>query len=626
MEGKYFQIFENRKPYHPSQFSLWKDSLFQIASIVFIFVGIDYLYWRWNHSINWDATWISIPLFIAEIMAFIGSLLTIINYWTHKDLAIQKPIHFLSEIEDLSAEKPDRPIKIDLYIATYNEELDIVEETVRDATKATYPYEDVDIKIHLLDDGHRDGTDPKKENFKALAKKYGINYIVRENNIGFKAGNMNNAFYQTDGDLIVILDADTRIFPGFLEHTTGYFRHKKMGWIQTPQWFYDIPPGVPLDDYLHIKYGITGKIIGKIIPFSHKYLVGKNVFGTDPELFYDVILRRRNAANAAFSCGAGSVQRRKALEQLAIREQQEIIAKRIKQAVKNDPNTDINVLKEKLKKEVPLRPFIHHISEDIFTSIMLHSDKQKWQSYQHPYVECKMLSPQSFDIFIKQFSRYAEGTIDIAFSKNNPVWRKGLTWRQRLAYMETIWSYLSPLWLLIFVLYPIIFFFTLIPPLKAFSFDFFIRIVPFLMLNVIVTSIGNWGKSTKRPEQFYQAGFWYKLQALYKVLVKGNVKFNVTSKNVKYSQSNIKHVWPHLAIFMLTFLGIIYNLYLVYKGSHPSYSAFFANIFWSAFTFYLISPYVRAAFWNEKLFHKAIEHYKKQHIKNTKTNSKNPIE
>ena len=615
MEGKYYDIFEDRQPYQSTRFSIWRDYLFQIVSIVFIFVGLEYLTWRWSHSINWDAVWISIPLYIAEIMAFVGSLLTIFNYWSHKDLPIEKPVHFLSEIEDLQDGQADRPIKIDLYIATYNEEIEIVEDTVRDATKAVYPYEDVKISIHLLDDGHRDGSKPGEENFKALAKKYGINYYVRDNNIGYKAGNMNNAFYQTDGDLIVVLDADTRIFPKFLEHTTGYFRNKKMGWIQTPQWFYDIPPGVPLNEYLEIRYGTIGKITGFLIPFSSKYLVGKNVFGTDPELFYDVILRRRNSSNAAFSCGAGSIQRRSALSQLAIREQNEEIDEKIKEAKKKDKQLNEQAYRKQLEKEIPLRPFVHHISEDIFTSIMLHSDKHKWQSYQHPNVECKMLSPQSFDIFIKQFARYAEGTIDITFSKNNPAWIKGLNWRQRLAYLETIWSYLSPLWLLIFVLYPIIFFFTLIPPLKAFSFDFFIRIVPFLMLNVLVTSIGNWGKATKRPEQFYQAGFWYKLQAMYKVLIKGSIKFNVTSKSIKYSQSNLKHVWPHLAIFGLTALGILYNLYLVYIGAHPSYSAFFANIFWSVFTFYLISPYVRAAFWNEKLFHSAIENYKKRQLK-----------
>ncbi len=612
MDTKYYSVFEDRKPYKPSKFSLWQDALFQFVSIIFIFVGADYLYWRWNHSINWDAVWLSLPLYFAEVMAFIGSLLTIINYWTHKDLPIKKPVHYLSEIEDVTPEQ-DRPVKIDLYIATYNEELDIVEDTVRDAVKVKYPYKDVKINICLLDDGHRDGTDPEKENFKALAEKYNIQYFVRDNNIGYKAGNMNNAFHQTDGDLIVILDADTRIFPDFLNHTTGYFRNKKMGWIQTPQWFYDIPEGLPLNEYLQIKYKTFGKVLGTLIPFSKKYIVGKNIFGTDPELFYDAILRRRNASNAAFSCGAGSVQRRSALLKLALQEKAENIEAELKKIKKKNKYIDLKAERVKLEKEIPLRPFAHHISEDIFTSILLHS--KKWQSYQHPNPECKMLSPQSFDIFIKQFSRYAEGTIDITFSKHNPMFRKGLTLRQRLAYAETIWSYLSPFWLTIFILYPIIFFFTLIPPLKAFSFDFFVRIVPFLMLNVLVTNIGNWGKNTKRPEQFYQAGFWYKLQAMYKVLVKGNIKFNVTSKSIKYSQSNLKHIWPHLAIFILTFFGIGYNLYLVYKGIHPSYSAFFANIFWSVFTFYLISPFVRAAYWNKDMFDASVKHYLRKKLK-----------
>jgi cellulose synthase (UDP-forming) len=93
---------------------------------------------------------------------------------------------------------------------------------------------------------------------------------------------MNNAFYQTDGDIIVVLDADTRIFPSFLNHTTGYFRNKKLGWVQTPQWFYDIPEGVPLKDYLAIRYKRIGKILGSIMPFSKRFIIGKNVFGTDP--------------------------------------------------------------------------------------------------------------------------------------------------------------------------------------------------------------------------------------------------------------------------------------------------------------------------------------------------------
>ncbi len=612
----YYDPFENRTPYTPSKFNFWIEKLFQITAVVFIFVGMEYLVWRWNHSINWDALWISLPLYFAEIMAFIGSLLTVHNYWTHKDIEQTEPVHFLSEIEDLKEDEKDRPLKIDLFIATYNEELEFVTDTVKDAVKVKYPYDDVVIKVYLLDDGHRDGTDPEKEDFKAMAEEYGITYISRENNIGYKAGNMNNAFYQTDGDIIVVLDADTRIFPNFLINTTGYFRNKKMGWVQTPQWFFDIPSGLPLNEYLEVKYKTLGKIAGKLIPFSKKYIVGENVFGTDPQLFYDVILRRRNATNAAFSCGAGSLQRRSALSALAISEHKDNIDKAFEKLKKENKTIDEVETKTRLAKELPLRPFIHHISEDIFTSIMLHSDKNKWQSYQHPGVECKMLSPQSFDIFIQQFSRYGEGTIDIALSRNNPLWKKGMSFRQRFAYLETIWSYLSPLWLTIFIFYPIVFFFTLIPPLKAFNFDFFIRIVPFLLLNTLVTTFGNWGVPTKRPEQFYLAGFWYKIQALYKVLFGGKIKFNVTSKSVKYSKSNLKHVWPHFLVIILSIVGIAYNGYLVYINAHPSYSAFFANIFWTAFTFYLIIPYIRAAYWDKELFEKSIAYYKRKENKN----------
>jgi cellulose synthase (UDP-forming) len=615
VDVKYYSVFEDRKPYRPTRFSDSKDLLFNVVAIIFIFIGVDYLVWRWQHSINWDAAWVSLPLYFAEVMAFIGSLLTIINYWTHKDIPKEKPVRYLSEIKDLQENEPDRPLKIDLYIATYNEEAEIVEDTIRDATRVKYPYDDVEIRIYVLDDGHRDGSDPAKENFKALAEKYGVHYITRPDNIGFKAGNLNNAFYQTEGDIIVILDADTRIFPGFLINTTGYFRNKKMAWVQTPQWFYDIPEGVPLNEYLKIRYGKRGRFLSFFIPFSKHYTVGKNVFGTDPELFYDVILRRRNAANAAFSCGAGSLQRREALAELAVREQNEAVRKELKKQLKKNPRADKKKLEAEIRSRTPLRPFVHHISEDIFTSILLHSDRKKWQSYQHPDVEAKMLSPQSFGVFIKQFSRYAEGTLDITFSKYNPLFIKGLSLRQRLAYLETIWSYLSPFWLVIFIFYPVLFFFTLVPPLKAFSFDFFVRIVPFLMLNVVLTTIGNWGKDTKRPEQFYQAGFWYKLMALYKVLFKKNIKFNVTSKKIKYSSSNLRYTWPHYFFFISAFAGILYNIYLMYRDLHPSWSAFAANIFWITYTVYLISPYVRASKWDEKLFHASVNHYLRKKTK-----------
>lgn len=594
----YYKQFEDRVPYSSQKLTVWKSLFFQFFSLLFIGISSSYLFWRWTTSLNTDALWFAVPLVLAETFMFMGSVLMIINHWNIKNIAAKTPIRFLSEMDNSISPETDRPIKIDLFIATYNEEQAIVEDTIKDAKQLNYPFKDVEINIYLCDDGQRDGNNTDKENFKQLAADYGVHYLVRENNKGFKAGNLNNAFWQTNGDLLVILDADTRVFPDFLVHLTGYFRDQKMAWVQSPQWFYDITDGEKLNEWLTDKIPYIGKAIATIIPFSSRISVGKNIFGTDPRIFYDVILRHRNAVNAAFCCGAGSVHRRKALEHLISHQ-----SKRLTELNSTLPFDTAKIKNRELinvlhSKGIIIGPFVHHISEDIYTSILLHSDKQRWKSYQHPDVECKMLSPQSLQTYSKQFSRYAEGTYDLFFSKDNPIIKKGLSIGQRFAYAETIYSYFSPFWILIFLLSPIVFYFSLVPPIKAFNFDFFIRFIALNIINQIIMTIGNWGISTKRSEQYFIGGFWIKLMAFFKVVFGKKLQFNTTSKlgeKVNFI-SNIKLILPHLLIIIFTIVGFGYNLVLIIKNLHPSYSAFFANTIWAVYNIYQINPIIRTAF------------------------------
>ncbi|MGI8893783.1 MAG: glycosyltransferase family 2 protein, partial [Bacteroidia bacterium] len=333
-------------------------------------------------------------------------------------------------------------------------------------------------------------------------------------------------------------------------------------------------------------------------PFSKKINSGEDLLGTDSRLFYNAILAHRNSSNAAFCCGAGSIHRRKALESLVLNSRKRL----------SELNSNIFIDAEKVKNKkfaitassngVITGPFVHHISEDIYTSILLHSEKEKWKSYQHPDVECKMLSPQTLPDYVKQFSRYAEGTFDIFFSRDNPLIKKGLTPRQKLAYAETIYSYFSPLWILIFLLSPIIFYFFLIPPIKAFNFDFFIRFLSLHLFSQLMVTTAHWGMSTKRAEQYYIGGFWIKLKALYKVIIGKKLQFNTTIKERKINplSYNLKFIYPHLVIIALTLIGLIYNGILIINETHPSYSAFFANTLWASYNIYLINPIVRAAF------------------------------
>ncbi len=112
-----------------------------------------------------------------------------------------------------------------MYFPTYDEDPELVRLSLRDAKNVLNPM-DVNISIHVLDDGSRDSM-------KLVADEEGVNYITRDGNIGFKAGNLRNAMEQTCGDFIVICDADTRPFPSILENTLGSISNSKTPTMDT---------------------------------------------------------------------------------------------------------------------------------------------------------------------------------------------------------------------------------------------------------------------------------------------------------------------------------------------------------------------------------------------------------
>src|ERR1019366_8350559 len=392
----YFDKFEDRKPYSAIPDNKYRSLLFQFTGIVTIGLGIAYLNWRWRFSLNPAALWFSIPLVLAETLSFFSTVMVVINFWSNKDAEKTPPVHYLSEIEDLQG-MPDRPIKIDVFIASYNEDVELVRLSIIDAKNLNYPFPDVEIKIYVLDDGRRDGRDPSKENMKKVAEEEQVNYLIREHNQGYKAGNLKNAMEKTNGDLFAILDADTRAFPDFLVHTTGYFKKQKVAWVQTPQWFYDITDAEKLSSIINSKLKLTNKKLIRLSDFLFgKIEVNEDIFGNEPRLFYDVILRKRNFHNAAFCCGAGSIHRREAVMNLAVKGfvaeikklEFDLIKKKSDQ-LKIHPDS-FGDLKNSFLLHQELIPFKFHASEDIYTSMMMHADK--WESVHHPDVECKMLS------------------------------------------------------------------------------------------------------------------------------------------------------------------------------------------------------------------------------------------
>ena len=571
----YFKKYEHRTPPPPTPYSLVQEVLYQITAVITIVLGGWYIYWRWTSSLNLNALWFAIPLVIAETMMYIGSILSFLNYWMIRDYEEKAPPEFMDEVvpEKLKKFYKGQPISIDIYVAVYNEDPELVRLSIKDAKKVK-KLPNWKVNIYVLDDS-------KNPAMKKMIEEEGVIQITRDNRKGYKAGAITDAMTKTEGHFIVICDADTRLFPSILIDTMGFFRDPKVAFVQTPQWFYDVPEGKRLHSYLREKFGKFGELIGiGIEKLFGEVRIGYDPFGVDPRMFYDVIQRRRNAYNAPFCCGAASIHRRTALELTAI----ERFVDRVTKAKD----------KEKAIKELDLEYFVFHVSEDIYTTIFEHSSSVcEWKTVLYPKVESKMLSPQDLLSWSVQQFKYAGGTLDIAKREKFLV-GKNMSLGQKLMYWSTMWSYITSIAVFIFLLAPIVYFFTGIPPVTAYSSSFFLHILPFLIANELAFMIATWGINTQRGSQYYIAKFPLVLKAMWKVLKGETIRFTVTPK-IRQHGNFLALVRPQLAIVLLTVLGAAFNGILILLGERHNLVGYLTNLFWSYYNVSALLVIIRAA-------------------------------
>jgi cellulose synthase (UDP-forming) len=125
-------------------------------------------------------------------------------------------------------------IPIAILVPTYNEPQYIVERTIKSCKKVKWPGV---VSVYILDDST---TEKDKKNMDLIAKLHGCHIIRRDDRIGYKAGNINNAISKYIKEpYFVILDSDQAPEPEFLEETMNYFSDKNTGFVQTPQHFID---------------------------------------------------------------------------------------------------------------------------------------------------------------------------------------------------------------------------------------------------------------------------------------------------------------------------------------------------------------------------------------------------
>jgi cellulose synthase (UDP-forming) len=148
----------------------------------------------------------------------------VVNFW----LRIGKPrLTFVEHLEHVRSYRHSSET-VDVFLPSCGEPLEVLDNTFRYVQLMTWHNA---MTVYVLDDSARDSV-------RSLAARYGYRYVVRANRGELKkAGNLINAFDLSNGDFIVVLDADFAVRHDFLYEAMPYFADPLVGIVQTAQFF-----------------------------------------------------------------------------------------------------------------------------------------------------------------------------------------------------------------------------------------------------------------------------------------------------------------------------------------------------------------------------------------------------
>jgi cellulose synthase (UDP-forming) len=212
--------------------------------------------------------WLVTPLMWLLLMVMVPPVA--VNFW----LRVGRPRLTLAEHQAKVAAYTEQGETVDVFLPSCGEPLAVLENTFSYVSQLRWR----GLKtVYVLDDSAR-------ESVRDLAGRYGFRYVVRPNRGELKkAGNLLHALDISDGDFIVVIDADFAVRPEFLHETMPYFSEAKVGIVQTAQYF---------------------DVANPSLSYIQRYA------GTLQEIFFRFIQPARDRYKAAICAGTNLVYRR----------------------------------------------------------------------------------------------------------------------------------------------------------------------------------------------------------------------------------------------------------------------------------------------------------------------------
>ncbi len=457
--------------------------------IVTILIGLTlrYLYWRSLSSLNLsnpiDGIF-SISLFVLELVIIFSSLLQLSLMYNLKDRRREADYYSQQMINE------EYCPSVDILIPTYNESTFILKRTIIGCTLLNYKNK----KIYVLDDTNR-------EEVKQLAKELGCYYISRSDNVHAKAGNLNNALPQTNGELIVVFDADFIPTTNFLERTIGFFQNQKIGLLQTPQSFYNADP--------------VSRNLGL-----------EDILNPEDEVFYSQLQMMKDGVGSAICAGTSFVVRRSYLEAVG--------------------------------------GFVtESISEDYFTGIRLSS--QGYELVYLSEKLSAGLAAESISEHISQRLRWGRGTLQGFFIKENPLTISNLTFKQRLAHLEGILYWFNGIPRCLFLMLPFLYSIFHIVLIQITSDEFIYIFLPCYITHLSVFRWLSFKTRSVIFADIYGliSCFPISYNTLKVICNPFNTKFRVTIKGIcrNYYVYNFKLALPLIICLIINLISLVVSLF-----------------------------------------------------------------
>ena len=495
-----------------------------------------YLYYRTTYTLNLTGGWIdaffSVVLYVAELYAILTMGLSFFQTLRLKER---------TSIDVSHIPEAEMPI-IDIYIPTYNEEVEIVRKTTLGAVAIEYPKKN----IYILDDGRPEKyetSDPRYAEFRdrrdqlqQMCVELGCELMVRDDNSHAKAGNINTALPKTPGDLVLILDCDHIPTRTILKETVGFFLNPKVSLVQTPHWFYNPDP------------------------FERNLQTG----GTIPvgnELFYKVLQKGNDFWNAAFFCGSAAIVRKKHLLQVGG------IA-------------------------------VETVTEDCHTALRLHA--LGYESVYYDKIMVAGLAPEMFSAYVGQQVRWARGMAQILRIENPLFNRKlKLTLPQRICYFSATSHFFFGFPRLMYAIAPSLFLIFGINPIRGLGLETLAYALP----HIAIATYANFITYKHVRFSFWNEIYEFSLSfhagvVTFMALINPKLgSFNVTDKGLIVT----KRVFDWESSKGLVFAGAIVlssiiavPFWLIFRPEASE--AVLVNLAWSFFNFVLIVASILVAF------------------------------